>query len=275
MNLECDREFMSRVQRRLAQATGHPDVPGTLYRASSIGKPWITQTLDKWYGGKRRFTTAQCMTMLNGMLSQEVIAELLHLMSYRFEQEMTVEYLTVTGHADIIVEHDDVITVLECKSMAPHLVAPFANNPSDQYGYLSQLAFYWWRVKTANPTKTVGAAFVLYDRGNSKIRTVPLTESAMLRKVERIQMAVDILSRIEPYDVDTLLREVVIPPPVGGQLPAEMSRSRWAKTLYTLTETSDGAYYRVQDLDVIARQLKALPLQRADAFDPQDTHADA
>lgn len=273
MNLECHRDFMARVQRRVAEATGHPDVPGTRYRASSIGKAWIAQTLDKWYGGKRRFTTAQCVTMLNGIVAQEVVAELLNLMEYRFKQEATVQYRDVTGHADIIVEHDNVLTVLECKSMAPHLISPFANNPSDTYGYLSQLSFYWWRVREANPGKTVGAAFTLFDRGSSKIRTVPLTESAMMRKVERIQMAVDILSDIEPYDVDALLREVGIPPTIGGDIPPDMSRSRWSRILYAPIETPSGCVYRVQDIDVIARQLKALPLERADAYDP-DTDAE-
>ncbi|ABI33169.1 PfWMP4_25 [Phormidium phage Pf-WMP4] len=262
--LQCDREFSKRVQARLAQAAGHPDDPTVKYRASSIGKPWITQTLDKWYGGAKIFTVSQTMTMLQGMLSQEYIAELLNLMDYKFSQEVTVKYKTVMGHADIIVEDDSEIIVLECKSMAPHLINPFIASPSDDYGYLSQLSFYWWCAAQANPSKKASAAFVLYDRGNSRIKTVSITPSAMQRKVERIQTAVDILSRIEPYDVDTLLREVVIPPTVDGKIMGGIARTRWARLLYAPIETGDGVVYRVQDLDVIAQQLKNMPQHRRD-----------
>ncbi|UTQ79796.1 hypothetical protein [Plectonema phage JingP1] len=263
-NLNCDREFTERVQRRLSEATGHPDDPTVRYRASSIGKPWVVQTLDRWYGGKRQYTVAQCMTMLQGMLSQEYIAEMLHLMDYEFEQEVTLKYKTVMGHADIVVHNGGEIHVLECKSMGTHLVNPFANNPNDDYGYLSQLSFYWRCIADAYPTKKVTASFVLYDRGNSRIKCVPLTETAMNRKFERIQLAVDILSKIEPYDIDTLLREVVIPPTVDGKIMGGIARTRWARILYAPHETGTGVVHKLRDPDDIAQLLRNLPQERQD-----------
>lgn len=262
--MECPPTFIDRVKQRVVNAPQHPDVPGTLYRASSIGKPWIVQVLDRWYGGARRYTVANCITMLNGSIMQELIAEILTLAQYNIEQEVTVSHNAVTGHADIVVTLQDTVIVLECKSMAPHVIAGFANNPSDDYGYMSQLSFYWKRVSEMYPDKKVEAAFALFDRGASKIRVVPIIESAMERKVHRIDVATEILGGIADYDVDKLLANVVIPPTVSGKIPTSMSISKWAKVLYKGIDTADGARYEVQDLDAIARQLKQLPLSRAD-----------
>lgn len=261
-SLPCGAEFTDRVlERVLNNRGGHPDVEGTMYRASSIGKPWILQVLDRWYGGARTYTAGQCMNMLNGVVAQEYVAELLSLCKFGFEQEVMVKHLAVTGHLDLLVKVGGELLVLECKSMAPHMVSGFAANPNDDYGYLSQLSFYVGCVRRMYPTMKVGGAFVLFNRGTGDLRLVPITDSAIDRKVERINQALEVLMEIEPYDVDKLIEQVSIPPTVDGKIPSSMSRSRWSKVFYRGVESGG---YVLQPEDVIVRQLKQLPLQRAD-----------
>lgn len=82
-------------------------------------------------------------------------------------------------------------------------------------------------------------------------------------KWDRIKLAVDTLTEIPPYDVDALLSIVAIPPTVGGKLLSSVKYSRWVDTLYQ--QGGDG--YSIRPLEDISKQLKQLPLQRADRYE--------
>lgn len=268
---QCPSNFFDRVLKRAVEAPRHGDIPGIKYRASSIGKPWIIQVLDRWYGGSRHYTVANCLNMGNGSIAQEILAELLDLGDYAFSQEQSVKFYDVGGHYDFVVTlKGDTLVVLECKSMASHNIASFANNPNDDFGYMSQLSLYWQCVMSDNPDKQVLAAFVLFDRSISKFRMVPITTQAMSRKIERIGSALKPLSEIEDYDVDALLNLVEVPAPVNGNVPGSMTWSRWKKVLYESTG-EDRERYRIAPTESIARQLKMLPMERADKANPYDS----
>ena len=262
--MKCPPTFLDKVTQRVVAAPKHGDDPSVIYRASSIGKPWITQVLDRWYGGKRQFTLSSCTSMLNGIMMEQVLVELLTTCGYKVEQQETHRGGDVVGHSDIILQTDvsDQRIVLECKSMAPHIVAGFANCPNDDFGYLSQLAFYWYTTRQAYPQYKVEAAFVLFNRGDSKFRLVEITQSSMEAKMRRLESALEGLAEVPDYDVDALLATVAIPKPILGKLPFMLMNSRWRDVLYR--GTKDG--FVAHDTATIARQLKQLPLQRSDTY---------
>lgn len=261
-SLECDEGFLDRVMHRVNNAPQHEDVPGTRFRASSIGKPWVVQLLDKWYGKRRRYTIAAMMNMGNGKFTQELLAEILSLSKVGFKQEVGVRMYRVTGHVDFVLERGDEVLVIECKSMASHLVSSFCNSPNDSYGYLSQLSFYWACVKQMYPTKNVSAMFAVFDRSMSKFRCVQISPMALEKCVARIESSVGRLAAIKDYDVDALaeLLPLMIPPAMGGKIPDSVARSRWASMLYT--HTADG--YEVAPIESIVLQLKSIPQERGD-----------
>ena len=124
----------------------HPHNREVCYRASSIGKPWIIQVLNSWYPIPPAFPIGTCMKMMDGVFCQAWAEAILTTAQLPFttEEEHTLEVppTKVVGHSDIVVSRGGEIVVLECKSMASHLIAKFAKDPHDDYGYVSQLSFY-------------------------------------------------------------------------------------------------------------------------------------
>lgn len=262
-DLPCTTSFLDNVSRRVVNAEKHADMPGVKFRASSIGRPWIGQVLDRWYGGKRQFYVKSCLSMLSGILAEQTLIEVLSLCNYDYEEQGTVSIGEVGGHYDAIVTVKQTKIVIECKSMASHLIAGFANNPNDDYGYLSQLSFYWEATRRAYPDYEVLGAFVLFDRSNCKFRLVDIAQFAMEAKVRRFLGAIDAVTALKDYDVDALLALGAIPPAINGKLPSSMQWSRWAKVLY---RCNNEGVYSVQDEEAIATQLKQLPLERSDKY---------
>ncbi len=258
--LECHEEISHQIIAKAYQDQGHPNLPGTKYRASSIGRPWILQVLDRWYGKKRKVTVSNITAMLSGRLAQALVSEIFNLAGVEYQEEVTVHYCGVTGHADFVVVKRDEVLVIECKSMASYISTTFRNNPSDRYGYVSQLSFYWECIRRLHPDKQVSAMFVIFNRDGCTFNCVPLAGHTMKDKIERIQYATNALTTVKDYDVDELLRVVDIPPCVAGKLPEGMSTSRWASVLYA----NDGDGWYNQDLEIVARQLKQMPQQRED-----------
>lgn len=259
--LPCSTAFLDNVSRRVVEAEKHADDHTVKYRASSIGKPWLTQVLDKWYGGKRQFYVKNCLAMLSGILAEQALIEILTLCDYGFEEQGQVDIGLVRGHYDMVLTVKGVKIVLECKSMASHVIAGFAASPNDDYGYLSQLAFYWEATRRAYPDYEVEGAFVLFDRSANKFRLVEIARFALEAKVRRFVGAIDKVSALADYDVDGLLALGAIPPTVNGKLPSSMQWSRWAKVFY---RCNDSGVWSVQDEKAIALQLKQLPLERSD-----------
>lgn len=258
--LKCDPDTLnSMVLDKLSSGVSHPVQSGVQFRASSIGKPWITQILGRWYGEARDFNLASAQVMYEGRVAQawaEVVLDLTP--SLRFTTEGLVSHGPIQGHYDILVTTaDGKRIVLEVKSMASHILNDFKANPNDTYGYLSQLSFYYHTLKADY------AAFLLRDRTNARWFLVEPTKFSLERKWDRLTRVVEQLKDIKPYDVDTLLDvvyEAGIPGPTNGKLPSNMSYSRWKPTLYAFTD--DG--YVVRPKEEIAQLLKQIPLHRAD-----------
>lgn len=233
--LECSASFGDLVRERIINAPKHIDRPETKFRASKIGRPWIIQVLDQWfYGGvtARKSTVSQQLTMLNGSIIQEVAAVILDLCNYKYEAEVELRMFGITGHADLLVDLAGEVIVLECKSMASHLISSFANAPSDEYGYLSQLSFYAYCTRIEYAGKRVRQAFLLFDRSTSKFRIVEISPGMVDAKVKRMMEATKALEGIERYDFNALFERCLVPPPIGGEMPKSMRYSRWAKQLY-------------------------------------------
>src|SRR6476646_5182138 len=216
--LECPDSWMAVAMERVATAPPHEDKPGVRFPASKIGRPWIVQVLDQWFPGKRKTTVGQVLNMVNGNIIQEVAAAVLDLCNYDYRAEVNVHSYGVEGHADLVVYLNDVTVVLECKGMAAHIVSSFCNNPSDQYGYLSQLAFYSHCIQQQSQ-KPVAAAFLVFDRSASKFRLVEISPGMVDQKVKRIQTGTSILVDIAPHDYRSLIEKCAIPPTVGGTVP--------------------------------------------------------
>ena len=209
------------------------------YRASSIGKPWILQVLNRWYPTPPSFNIGASMKMMDGVFCQAWAEAILTTAKYQFtsEQEHVLavggeQDVRVVGHSDIVVRQGREIVVLECKSMASHLISKFCNAPNDEYGYLSQLSFYSSMVQLANPGFDVSSAFLVYDRSNAKYRIVAIHDSTINAKFDRVQNAVGKIAAIPQFDLSTLLSTVVVPPIVAGQVPSTMKWSKWAQAFY-------------------------------------------
>ena len=253
--LTCPEQIIKLVDIRVASAPDHIGKDDVQFRASSIGRPWILQILDKWYGHKRSFTIDACMRMHQGKITQEWVAEILSLAQIPYLQEHTIKYGPVEGHADFILEGGKL--VVEVKCTASRLCNAFRKAPHDDLGYISQLAFY------VHASGAEEGAFLLYDRDMAKFYWVAIMPTVLQAKWDRIKLAVDTLTEIPPYDVDALLSIVAIPPTVGGKLLSSVKYSRWVDTLYQ--QGGDG--YSIRPLEDISKQLKQLPLQRADRYE--------
>jgi hypothetical protein len=263
-NCEVGVNIMDRVLKRVVNAPKYEDDASVKYRASKVGRPWVLQKLDRWYGGKQKYTVGSTMAMLNGNIAQEWVAELLTTFGYEFSQEVSVSYRGVGGHIDFLVfDHGTrTVAVLEVKSMATHLVTPFKNAPHDDYGYVSQLSVYVKAVRKRYPDYSVEQAFVVFDRSMSKLHVVPIRDHAVDDRIARIDYGLTRLETVADYDVDALLAAVILPPVnMNGTVPLAMARSRWADVFYKVQP--DGKY-KLADVADIAMQLKQLPLQRAD-----------
>lgn len=243
------------VLDRLSKQEEHEDRPDVLYRASSIGKPWIIQVLNKWYGkGNPPVYMSQATVMFEGRVAQAWAETVLSLCKLQFTTEGEVRFGPVLGHYDILVTKRDKRAVLEVKSMAGHVLTAFKNAPHDDYGYLSQLSFY------ATVLNVDDAAFLLFDRSQGKWHVVPITKSAISTKFTRLERALEALADLKPYDVQALVELEMIPLPINGNIPSSMKRSRWSDYLYTYREGE----YHVQDKDTLARLLGSIPAERGD-----------
>lgn len=225
------------VLDNVSASINHPHSREVCYRASSIGKPWILQVLNRWYPTEPVFTIGSAMKMMDGHFCQSWAEAILGTagLQYTTEDSHTLDVgagVQVVGHSDITVRKGNEIVVLECKSMASHLIAKFCREPSDEYGYLSQLSFYASMVQRANPGYNVSPAFLVYDRSNAKYRVVSIHDSTIRARFERIENAIGKVSAVPMFDLPLLLQTVVVPPPVAGQIPGSMKWSRWGKAFY-------------------------------------------
>lgn len=251
--------YLERIMQRVTRAPSHVDSPGVHYRASKIGRPFVLQAIERWYGGKRPMTAANALAMLNGNIAQEVVAELLELTGVKFKQEQRMERIGIAGHSDFVITGDDADIVVECKSMAPHVFQRFYNSPTDDYGYLSQLAFYTDCHRRATERPVV-PCFLLFNRGTSEFRMVRIAEHAIDSRIERYENAVPQLLTVSDYDMQGLLRVVQPPPCIGGKLPVSMVNTKWHQYMY---EMQGGWWDRRAASDIVER-FGELAAQRAD-----------
>jgi hypothetical protein len=244
-NLDAPQELMSQVINLAKLRIDLPHDREVCYRGSSIGKPWILQVLNRWYPSPTVFTVGSMMVMTDGIIAQAWAEYILTLAKVQFTSEpefsMNFGAVKVVGHSDIVCTRGNEIVVIECKSMAAHLISGFANCPNDDYGYLSQLSFYVGAVKRLNPMREVIGLFLLYDRSNGKFRTVQVLDSVLAAKWNRISNALEKVAAIPQYDLRQLLSVVAVPPPINGKIPTSMKWSRWAKAFYRTT-TEKGQY---------------------------------
>lgn len=262
--VEVSENFMKQVQQKLRLATDHVDDPTIKYRASKIGRPWILQMVERWYGsGPRPVMFSNAVAMMNGNLTQEIIAHVLSA-SYKVVQEMELSHLGIRGHADMIISRPGTMVVLECKSMAPHMFKQFEHAPSDEYGYLSQLAFYANCLRRSNPGIQIEPGFVIFDRGSSKFKLIPIEWYALEERIKRYEAMVPILEEVQPYDIEHLLSVVDIPPAIMGKLPASMKYTKWSSYFYGMDAAE--RYYVKSNEQVVAR-FEQLARGRADGVD--------
>jgi hypothetical protein len=238
-NLNTPPQIMSKVIKRITTGMEAAHKDQVCFRASSIGKPWILQVLGRWYPSEPVFSVGACMKMLDGIVAQGWAEEILDLAGHEFESEKELRLdlgggTEVVGHSDMIVTNRATrqMTVIECKSMAGHVMSRFYATPHDDHGYLSQLSFYVTMVRQLNPTFTVEPLFLLFDRSNGQFRTVVLGENIVSAKFGRVSSALVDVAKIPMFDLDALLDTVMIPPPIGGQIPPSMKWSKWAKAFY-------------------------------------------
>ena len=246
--------IMGKVITNVMANMSSPHSDQVCFRASSIGKPWILQVLGRWYPSEPVFSVSTCMKMLDGVVAQGWAEEILTLAGHSFVSEQELRYTVgeteVVGHSDMIVTDEAArqITVIECKSMAGHVISKFYNSPHDDYGYLSQLSFYTSIVRQQNPTFTVEPMFLLFDRSLGQFKTVVLANHIVEQKFGRVTRALADVAKIPMLDNRALLETVMIPPPLGGRIPPSMKWSKWAKAFYY--ETSEGAKQHTLDRSV-------------------------
>jgi hypothetical protein len=258
--------LMERTVRKALDRIVTPHDRTVCYRASSIGKPWVTQVLDRWagsgiYSDSEMRGIGSLMVMTDGVLAQAWVETTFDICKIEYEAEAvlsrSVGGIEIIGHSDIIARKGSQIAVLECKSMAPHLITSFAKLPNDDFGYLSQLAFYTDCVRKKYPLCTVSPAFVLYNRGVGRFKVVPITNEIVTSKVRRVDTALEGIASIKPNDVEALLELVVIPPTLNGKIPTAMKFSRWYDCLYE--PTAEYGQYRVRRLpDAVEEVTKKL-----------------
>lgn len=232
------------------------------YRASSIGKPWVTQVLDRWagsglYSDNEMRPIGSQMVMTDGVIAQAWVETTFDVCKIEYEAEAVLKRkvgeIEIIGHSDIIARKGSQIAVLECKSMAPHLISEFSRLPNDDFGYLSQLAFYTDCVKKKYPLCSVSPAFVLYNRGLGKFKVIPITNEVVESKVRRVNIALEGIAGIPANDVRALLDLVTIPPAIGGKIPTGMKFSRWYDCLYE--PTAEYGKFKVRQIDDAVEQV--------------------
>lgn len=239
-SLEMPQQLIVTVLQNAHRRSSEPHSDQVCYRASSIGKPWVLQVLNRWYPCPPAFSGSSLMKMTDGIVTQAWAEEILTLCGIQFsaEEEWTAVFdggVKVVGHSDIVCKKNNDIVVLECKSMAAHLITSFANCPNDDYGYVSQLSFYTTQVRKTNPMANVVGVFLLFDRSLGKFRIVPLIDSVIQAKYQRLENALGRVAAIPQFDLHGLLTTVDVPPPINGKLPTSMKWGRWAKCFYKAT----------------------------------------
>ena len=143
--------LMERTVGKSLERITTPHSREVCYRASSIGKPWVTQVLDRWagtglYSDTEMRPIGSQMVMTDGVIAQAWVETTFDVCKIEYEAEAVLSRkvgdIEIIGHSDIVARKGSQIAVLECKSMAPHLISEFSKLPNDDFGYLSQLAFY-------------------------------------------------------------------------------------------------------------------------------------
>jgi hypothetical protein len=261
---DCGRQevpdvYLERIMKRVTSAPQYVEDTNVKFRASKIGRPFILQLVERWYGGRRPTTAANALAMLSGNMVQEVAAELMELAHLNFKQELRLEHLGIAGHADFLVWQGEDALLIECKSMAPHIYQRFKTEPTDDYGYLSQLAFYTDCVRRTE-NKNVVPAFLLFNRGTSEFHLMRIANHVIENRVERYTKAVPGLLEVTDYDMLGALQVVQPPPALGGKMPTSISNTKWANYFY---ENRDG-YWWVRGQEDIIQRFSQLTSQRAD-----------
>jgi hypothetical protein len=261
-NVVMPEDAIDATIAKVYHAPKHDSTIKYRFRASGIGKPWILQMLERWYGGgKPGISPVSLSRMVFGNLSQEVAADALRMQGFNVVQEQLLEYMGVGGHADMLITIGNYTIVLECKCMADFVLRKFRDAPNDDYGYVSQLSLYSEAVRELG-FPNVTQAFLLQDRSSCKWTLVPLTDFARDAKIQRLQSALRAVNQVPDYDVDALLEHVPIPPlTIKGELLPSLRGSRWAKVLYN---SNDGKVWTSRSLDVVGDVLKSLPPCRED-----------
>lgn len=198
------------------------------------------------------------MVVTDGVIAQAWVETTFDVCKIEYEAEAVLSRkvgdIEIIGHSDIVARKGSQIAVLECKSMAPHLISEFSKLPNDDFGYLSQLAFYTDCVKRKYPLCSVLPAFVLYNRGLGKIKVIPITHEVVQSKVRRVDMALEGIAGVPVNDIRALLDLVSIPPAIGGKIPTGMKFSRWYDCLYE--PTAEYGKFRVRQIDDAVEQVK-------------------
>lgn len=255
--------LMERTVGKSLERITTPHSREVCYRASSIGKPWVTQVLDRWagtglYSDTEMRPIGSQMVMTDGVIAQAWVETTFDVCKIEYEAEAVLSRkvgdIEIIGHSDIVARKGSQIAVLECKSMAPHLISEFSKLPNDDLGYLSQLAFYTDCVKRKYPLCSVLPAFVLYNRGLGKFKVIPITHEVVQSKVRRVDMALEGIAGVPVNDIRALLDLVSIPPAIGGKIPTGMKFSRWYDCLYE--PTAEYGKFRVRQIDDAVEQVK-------------------
>lgn len=260
-DLKVPREYLDAVKRRVLNAPEHTEGL-TKYRASSLGRPFVLHMLERWYGGRRAYSAGQAIPILMGSIFQEFMTYNLELMGLDIETEALLvdEKLNISGHADFVIKKDREVFVGEIKNMASFALKKFRELPTDDYGYISQLAFYYNRLCAKYPDCQVTAAFVLFDGGTRNYYVVPMSRETLIQKVERYQNGLPILDSIEDYDLVGLFDKIQIPPVVNDKPPPVIVNTRWCQHLYANTS----AGWKVRPTKQVIAQLEMLGQERAD-----------
>lgn len=208
-------------------------------RASSISKPVIVQVLDALYPETNpTFTLDTVQKLTDGIITNTYVDMVLRTMGYNYQDEVKLGYCNISGHADFIVINDDTheMVVVEVKSMASHLVSKFVKVPNDNYGYLSQLAFYHGACQLSSPDYNVKGLFLIKDRGMCTWHPVKINDAALTSKFQNVRDLVGITKGWEGMSFGEVYDTFPVPPVEEDMIPKSMKFNRWSKALYQKIE---------------------------------------
>jgi hypothetical protein len=217
-------DFTQRLLER-AQQRGNPPRKGL--RASNCTAPLLYQILDARYPAEKQFTLAQSGKIFFGTYAEELVCYVLELAGYHLEREVRCVAGLYTGHADVVVKespNSHAKLVLEIKSSDTWGCSKLRKDPSDEYGYVSQLAFYY------ATTRSHMAAFVTVDRCKLEMRLVPMSTTVLDAKFRAVMATSHTASDVIWGGSSALLS---LPAP-HTKLPIEKAATypRWGSMFY-------------------------------------------